>query len=779
MAHVSLYRKYRPHAFSELVGQDHVTTTLARAVDTQSWHHAYLFTGPRGTGKTSSARLLAMGLNASTGPTSNPDPNDPIVAAIREGNCPDVIEIDAASNSGVDDVRELRDKINYLPTQGRLRIYIVDECHMLSNSAWNAFLKTIEEPPGHVVFIFATTEPHKVLATVLSRTQRFDFRRVSDQVLVDHCKNICAKEGITISDEALAVIVRAGDGSVRDTLSVLDQVIAFTGDVIDLDAVNRVLGVVPTALLDRLVVAIARQDVAEAFTIVGDAADQGIDLRQFALDAQDYLRELLVLRAAPQAGLIQGTQERLATLIQLANYTDTHRLLHAVEVLNDAQVRMRAGNTRLPLELALAKAVLFGEVSPNVPAYVAPAPQAPAPQVAKPSVAQSQPVQPQVAQPQPVQPQAVQPVEAQPIQAPGAQSQVVQPQAAQPESVDPQPEPTQAPVAQPHGTQPGQMGQSGPQGQPVEPDHPGQTGHHGQPSFHGQPGQPDEPGQYSQSGQYSQPGGPIPATEPVTAEAMEPDPYDSQAESLFGDADDLSPVASLTQNRTATQASAQRQDPMVVTPSPPNPFAQPSTPGDSELAANDAPMVAQVAGQTVPPMPAPSTPQAVDQGSPQPVMAQPTAQPSAQAQTAQPAGQLTVDQVQARWDQCVAAVGERSRLLWSYVSEGTPQEVRGSTLVIGFGERFFVDQVNEPDNKAVLSELFSSVLGSAVVVHGQDGPPQLVRARPEYEEPVYQPVIVEEVPQPQPAPEQPGDLEQIFNEAVANVANELGAKPVR
>ena len=384
MAHVSLYRKYRPDSFAEVVGQDHVTETLARAVDGQSWHHAYLFCGPRGTGKTSSARLLAMGLNASSSPTSHPDPNDPIVVAIREGSCPDVIEIDAASNSGVDDVRDLRDKIAYSPTQGRLRIYIVDECHMLSNSAWNAFLKTIEEPPGHVVFIFATTEPHKVLPTVLSRTQRFDFRRVSDQVLTEHCKRICAAEGVTITDEALAPIVRAGDGSVRDTLSVLDQVIAFTGNTIDAAAVSRVLGTVPSDLLDQLVNALARADVADAFTLVGQVADQGIDLRQFALDAQNHLRELMILNAAPDAGLVEGTPERLAELKASAASTDTDRLLFAVETLNDAQVRMRAGNTRLPLEVALAKAVLNGaerakDVPRLAPTPVAPPPVAPTP----------------------------------------------------------------------------------------------------------------------------------------------------------------------------------------------------------------------------------------------------------------------------------------------------------------------------------------------------------------------------------------------------------------
>lgn len=467
MAHVSLYRKYRPDSFAEVVGQDHVTETLARAVDGQSWHHAYLFCGPRGTGKTSSARLLAMGLNASNGPTSSPDPNDPIVVAIREGSCPDVIEIDAASNSGVDDVRDLRDKIAYSPTQGRLRIYIVDECHMLSNSAWNAFLKTIEEPPGHVVFIFATTEPHKVLPTVLSRTQRFDFRRVSDQVLTDHCKRICAAESVSITDEALAPIVRAGDGSVRDTLSVLDQVIAFTGNTIDAEAVNRVLSTVPSDLLDQLVNAIARADVADAFGLVGQVAEQGIDLRQFALDAQNHLRELLILNAAPEAGLIEGTPERLAELKASAASTDTDRLLFAVETLNDAQVRMRAGNTRLPLEVALAKAVLYGadrardipRLAPKPVTQAEPQPAAqPSPQGAAQSATQAAPQPGQAAASQPpaqVAPQPTAQAEPQAEVAPQAPTASVPASAAPAVTAhDAAAEPVRVPAAQPTPQQP-------------------------------------------------------------------------------------------------------------------------------------------------------------------------------------------------------------------------------------------------------------------------------------------------------------------------------------
>jgi DNA polymerase-3 subunit gamma/tau len=358
VAHVSLYRKYRSQTFAEVVGQEHVTTTLANAVTSGRLHHAYLFTGPRGTGKTSTARILAKAVNCESGPTATPCNACTHCESITTGSSVDVIEIDAASHGGVDDVRDLRDRVAFAPASARMKVYIVDECHMLSPAGWNAFLKTVEEPPGHVVFVFATTEPHKVLPTILSRTQRFDFKRLNAANLVRHVEMIGEREGLEFEPGAIDLIVRAGDGSARDTLSVLDQVMAFTGTKITVGGVADVLGTVSDQVLAEIADRIATGDVPGLLIAVQRLADGGQDLRQLARDIVEHLRSLLLLQAAPDAGLVETTPERLAHLTAQAGRLGRVELVRAIELLADAQAQMRRGNTRLPLEIALVKSAL-------------------------------------------------------------------------------------------------------------------------------------------------------------------------------------------------------------------------------------------------------------------------------------------------------------------------------------------------------------------------------------------------------------------------------------
>jgi len=358
VAYVSLYRKYRPQTFSEIVGQDHVSNTLAQAITDDRLHHAYLFTGPRGTGKTSTARILAKAVNCIHGPTAKPCNECVQCVAVTNGSSVDVIEIDAASHGGVDDVRDLRDRVAFAPASARMKIYIVDECHMLSTAGWNAFLKTVEEPPGHVLFAFATTEPHKVPATILSRTQRFDLKRVPAELLAGHVRDLCARERVTIDADAVEMVVRAGDGSVRDTLSVLDQVMASGSGTITALAVADMLGVTPADLLAQAADALASHDAAAVMSLVQRVANAGQDPRQFARDLVEHLRALFLLQIAPDAGLVETTPERLAELTAQSTRLGRHELVRAMDLLTEAQAMMRRSSTRLPLELALAKAAM-------------------------------------------------------------------------------------------------------------------------------------------------------------------------------------------------------------------------------------------------------------------------------------------------------------------------------------------------------------------------------------------------------------------------------------
>jgi DNA polymerase-3 subunit gamma/tau len=357
MAYLSLYRKYRPSTFEEILGQEHVSNTLSNAIREGRVAHAYLFTGPRGTGKTSTARILAKALNCENGgPTPTPCGKCNSCVSIEEGSSMDVIEMDAASHSKVDETREILAGVPLATAGGRTKVYVIDEVHMLSTGSFNALLKTLEEPPPHVVFILATTEAHKVLATIVSRTQRFDFRRLPADVLEKHLANVAAQEKIEVDQEALELLARHAEGSARDALSALDQLASFGGRVSVADA-EGLLGRRSEDMLVDLFDAIATSDVGRVFIAMQGFVSQGVDMRQLALDTLEHARSLLLLKAAPEAdGLLNVTVEERPGLALQADSFSAAGLLRTIDLVGKAIIEMRnAPNHRLLLEVALIR----------------------------------------------------------------------------------------------------------------------------------------------------------------------------------------------------------------------------------------------------------------------------------------------------------------------------------------------------------------------------------------------------------------------------------------
>ncbi|MGD8735896.1 MAG: DNA polymerase III subunit gamma/tau [Anaerolineae bacterium] len=414
MAAQALYLKYRPQTFDGVVGQEPITQTLRNALRQRKIRHAYLLTGPRGTGKTSTARLLAKAVNCTAPEDQRPCNQCPTCTAINEGRLLDLIEIDAASNRGIDEIRDIREKVGFRPNEGRFKVYVLDEAHMLTEPAFNALLKTLEEPPPHVIFALVTTDPHKIPATIASRCQRFDFRRLPLQVIIDQLAYIAEQEGVSVSPDALELIARQGTGAMRDAISLLDQLTSY-GEAITLDLVQMVLGSTASDEAGKLVTCLTGDDVAGGLDVINRVVADGADPRQFGREVVEYLRGLLLIREGTGTRLLNVTAEQAAEMEALAEQLPAGRLLTAIRLFNEAATDLGRGLQtipQLPLEMALIESMQSA-----VPAGAAPTADAPPARPAQ---------EPRTASPQP-KPQAKRVAEetaSAPAESPARQSKV-------------------------------------------------------------------------------------------------------------------------------------------------------------------------------------------------------------------------------------------------------------------------------------------------------------------------------------------------------------------
>ena len=358
MSYTALYRKWRPHTFDDVKGQDHIVTTLQNQIRAQRIGHAYLFCGTRGTGKTTVAKILARSVNCEAPIDGSPCGECPSCKQIAAGTSLNVVEIDAASNNGVENIREIRDQVQYPPTEGKYRVYIIDEVHMLSTGAFNALLKTLEEPPSYVIFILATTEVHKIPITVLSRCQRYDFRRITVDTIADRLKELTDAEGMPVEERALRYVAKAGDGSMRDALSLLDQCAAFHfGETLTYEHVLDVLGAVDNSVFRELFLAVVEGRTKDCILKLEEMVIQGRELSQFVVDFIWFLRNLLLLKTAEDAEeLLDMSEDNLKLLREDAKLADESTLMRYIRVFSELSNQIRfAAQKRVLIELAFIK----------------------------------------------------------------------------------------------------------------------------------------------------------------------------------------------------------------------------------------------------------------------------------------------------------------------------------------------------------------------------------------------------------------------------------------
>jgi len=362
VSYIALYRQWRPQRFSDVVGQAHISKTLKNAIKTNRISHAYLFSGPRGTGKTSSAKIMAKAVNC-LAPKDGEACNTCVSCRlIAEGNSMDIIEIDAASNRGIDEIRDLREKVKFAPVEGRYKVYIIDEVHMLTTEAFNALLKTLEEPPQHVIFILATTEPHKIPLTVLSRCQRFDFKRIGYKDIVLRLNDIIKANHINADAKVIQGIAKRSEGSMRDALSLLDQCVSFSEGKVTEETLIEILGTVDSSFMKKIVQALAERDLITVLSSVEELINQGKDLRQFLNDLLEFLRNMLMVKLSQKTG---NTSELPDYLLELAleqeQSVSEEQLFNLLQVLSEGESALKySSQPRIALEISLIKAVGVG-----------------------------------------------------------------------------------------------------------------------------------------------------------------------------------------------------------------------------------------------------------------------------------------------------------------------------------------------------------------------------------------------------------------------------------